>query len=99
MAKVRAEGIEIDESQAQRSSISNTYGRGPSVTIRNDLVKDLQECVEKIREHRHKTDGYNAWVQVLGDAPADATYELNHADWLYFYSVPSAAAHFEDDDA
>lgn len=81
--KIRDEGVEIDESLAD--VISNSYNRGPTVQIRNDLIKDMQECVAKIREHRAKVDGYLAWVKVLVDQDDSHDLELNHADWLYFF--------------
>lgn len=81
--KVKAEGIEIDESLADQ--ISNSYGRGAQVQIRNDLVKDLQECVSKIREHRERVTEYDAWLQVLSAQSATRQLLLNQNDWLFFF--------------
>jgi hypothetical protein len=94
MAKIRAEGIEIDESLAAASGgraafVSNTYGRNPTVQIRNDFVQDLAECVGKIREHRSLADDYAAWVQVLGAQKSDMMHELQHDDWMFFFGVPT----------
>lgn len=81
--KVKAEGIEIDESLADQ--ISNSYGRGAQVQIRNDLVKDLQECVSKIREHRERVTEYDSWLQVLSAQSATRQLLLNQKDWLFFF--------------
>lgn len=81
---VKAEGIEIDESLADITS--NSYGRGATVQVRNDLVRDLQECVSKIREHRGKASDYSAWVQVLS-SQGQATLALHHDDWLFFFGT------------
>lgn len=80
--KVKAEGIEIDESVAD--IISNSYGRGPTVGVRNDLVRDLQECVLKIREHRDKVSDYDGWMQVLA-SQGQSSFNLHHEDWLFFF--------------
>lgn len=79
---VKAEGIEIDESLADLTS--NSYQRGATVQIRNDLVRDLQECVGKIREHRTKVDDYGAWMQVLA-SQGQSTFNLHQEDWLFFF--------------
>lgn len=81
--KVKAEGIEIDESLAD-ANLSNSYNRGQSVQIRTDLVRDLQECVGKIREHRSKVGDYDAWMQVLA-SQGQASFPLQQEDWLFFF--------------
>ena len=66
--KIRSEGIEIDESVAVGAigyGTSNSITRGPQVSIRNDLVRDLSECVAKSNEHETKVKDYGAWIQVL----------------------------------
>lgn len=83
IAKVKAEGIEIDESLADLS-LSNSYGRQPSARIRNDLVADLSECVQKTMEHRKKIEDYDAWVQVL-ESQGQSTLQLDQDDWLFFF--------------
>jgi hypothetical protein len=92
MARIKSEGIEIDESLAAggaRAMLSNSYGRNPTVQIRNDFVNDLGECVGKIREHRNRTDDYSAWVQVLEAQKPDMMHEMTHDDWLFFFGVPT----------
>ncbi len=92
--KIRAEGLEIDESVAVISggySTSNISHRGPTVQIRNDLLTDHNECVGKVAEHRAKVRDYDSWVQVLnaevelrGDK---AVFELQQDDWLFFFGT------------
>ena len=81
MASIKAEGLEIDESVAMGYSNS---GRNTSVTIRNDLLKDLNECVGKISEHDSKLKDYSAWIQVL-NSQGQASFDLNQDDWLFFF--------------
>lgn len=83
MEKIKAEGLEIDESLANQ--VSSSYSRGPTVQVRNDLMNDLTETVQKVKEHRGKAEGYDAWVQVLAAHPA-ANLDLDHKDWLHFFS-------------
>jgi len=84
-AKIRSEGIEIDDTLAD--VVSNKFSGGyrePQVQIRNDLVKDLEECVTKAREHQLKIRDYDAWIQVLA-SQGQATFPLNQDDWLFFF--------------
>lgn len=84
---IKAEGIEIDESVAFGTDnyLSNKAShRGATVSIRNDLVKDLTECVEKVAEHQNKVKDYDAWMQVL-ESQGLAAFDLNQADWLFFF--------------
>lgn len=82
VARIRSEGLEINESVADLHS--NSYNRGASVQVRNDLMRDLQECGEKGREHREKSDDYAAWVQVL-ESQGEAHFPLHHDDWMFFF--------------
>lgn len=84
---IKAEGIEVDESVAFGTDAfySHKSGhRGASVSIRNDLVKDLTECVQKAAEHQSKVKDYDAWIQVLG-SQGQTTFDLNQDDWLFFF--------------
>lgn len=87
-ATIRSEGIEIDESVAVGAigyaGTSNSLHRGPSVNIRNDLVRDLSECVSKTQEHEAKIRDYGAWVQVLA-SQGQASLDLQQDDWLFFF--------------
>src|SRR5438477_2924421 len=66
--KIRGEGIEINESvafgDAGYTAISNS-GRGASVSIKHVLVNDLNECTNKMVEHRAKNKDYDAWPEVV----------------------------------
>jgi len=81
---IRAEGIEIDESLTDMSSNKSNYARGGSVQIRNDLVRDLQECVERQRHHWLVIEDYTGWEQVLA-SQSGHRFDLHHDDWLYFF--------------
>lgn len=84
---IKSEGIEIDESVAYGTEnyLSNKSAhRGAAVSIRNDLVKDLNECVQKVSEHQNKIKDYDAWVQVL-ESQGQSSLELNQDDWLFFF--------------
>lgn len=85
-ATIRSEGIEIDESVAAGSInyASNSIHRGPSVNIRNDLVRDLSECVTKTQEHEGKIRDYDAWMQVLA-SQGQVSLDLHQDDWLFFF--------------
>ncbi len=85
--KIRSEGIEIDESVAFGSENymnNKSTHRGASVSIRNDLVQDLNECVNKVSEHQNKIKDYDAWEQVLA-SQGQATFDLYQDDWLFFF--------------
>lgn len=91
--KIKSEGIEIDESLAEdakapamRMSAVSNYGRQPSAQIRNDLLNDLNETVEKRIEHRNKLKKYSAWSQVMdSQRSAGHAYELTQDDWMFFF--------------
>jgi hypothetical protein len=84
MARIKDGGLQVEESMAP-SNMSTAYSRGSTVTIRDDLNRDLQECVEKIREHDARAKEYNGWVQVLDNRGDRLWLELDHNDWLYFF--------------
>lgn len=84
LATVKAEGIEIDESVAAGEGYGKSYSRHESVTIRDDLVRDLSECVSKVKEHRGKVADYGGWAEVLA-SQGQATFDLFQGDWLYFF--------------
>lgn len=85
MDAIRAEGLEIDESLVEESMKLSNYNRAPTVSIRNDLMRDLNECVAKIKEHRDKEKAYSGWQKVLA-SQGKATLDLEHDDWLYFFA-------------
>lgn len=87
MERIRAEGLEIDESLTDLYSNKMSGGRSPTVQVRGDLMRDLRECVEKTHEHANRVAGYDGWVQVLA-SQGQAAVKLHHDDWLFFFSSP-----------
>lgn len=87
ITKIRAEGLEVEESIA--NLVSNSYHRGATVNVRADLMRDLQECVDKIREHSGKGADYAGWMQVLG-SQGELQLPLDHDDWMFFFGRASA---------
>jgi len=74
---IRSEGLEIDEKIAleYRNPKSRDWNQGSQVMVRNDLQKDLSECLEKLNHHTRQAQQYDGWQQVLaanqlGDPPA-----------------------------
>lgn len=84
MAEIKESGIEITESLAAQMSNYTSKGRGPQVTIREDLEQHLLECHSKIDEHQQAAAEYDGWVQVLSANPENRL-KLTQADWLYFF--------------
>lgn len=85
-AKIRSEGLDIDESLAEQySSFSNKGAFGPRVVVRDDFQRDLNECAQKITEWGTKLRDYEGWHQVLSAQQPYSTLKLDHADWLHFF--------------
>lgn len=84
IASIKSEGIEIDETLSDLTS-NSTYARNSTVQVRNDLVRDLQECVERTRAHQTHIAAYAAWTEVLA-SQGKASFPLNQDDWLFFFS-------------
>lgn len=86
MNTIRSEGLEIDEKIAleYRNPKSRDWDRGSQVMVRNDLQKDLSECLEKLGHHTQQLQQYDGWQQVLA-ANADARVKLDIDDWLFFF--------------
>jgi len=86
IAQIRAEGLEIDENIALEyvSPKSRDWDRGTQVTVRDDLRKDLDECLKKLSYHTGQINDYNGWRQVLNANP-EVRLSLNHDDWLFFF--------------
>ena len=81
-AKIKSEGIDFDDSLAD--IVSNSYAGRGSISINDSLLKDHQECKQKIMEHRAKKHEYETWVKVLSTQQT-GTLELHHDDWLFFW--------------
>jgi hypothetical protein len=95
--KIREEGLEIDESLAMESkwAASNSGYRDTTVSVRNDLMADLRECIERVRRHNDNVKTYDGWLQVL-TAQGTTSLSLTQQDWLFFFSVPKATEDSED---
>lgn len=90
LKSIKDEGIEVDMSLAElgySAAASNSWSpaRQTSVTIKPELLKDLNECLSKIAEHTAKAKDYNAWQQVFTSQPPMASYGLTQDDWMYFF--------------
>lgn len=93
MATIRAEGLEVDESitiQAYRNPKGRDWERGTQVMIRNDLRRDLEECMEKLAWHTDLSFKYGGWLQML-EANPEARVPLDIEDWLFFFGSPTTA--------
>jgi len=90
--QIQKDGVKIDKSQllrmannaAQGFSASNTYSRQPTVEINEEMLKDLNECLDKVRSHRQYFDDYSGWLQLFNAQP-EAELKLHHDDYLYFF--------------
>lgn len=85
-ATIRKEGIEVDEkiSMAFQNPKSRDYDRGAQVMVRNDLQKDLDECMDKLQAHAMRLNEYSGWQQVLAANP-ESRQSLDIDDWLFFF--------------
>lgn len=86
MKTIRAEGLEIDEKivMAYRNPKARDWERGTQVMVRNDLQKDLEECLEKLAHHSGQLSQYDGWQQVLQANP-ETRLKLDIDDWLFFF--------------
>jgi hypothetical protein len=88
MKAIKKTGLRIDQSivmeLAKTGYSTSNAGRGPSVQIDAKLLADMNECTNKIAEHKSQVKVYGSWVAVLEEATGD--YSLEHDDWLFFFS-------------
>jgi hypothetical protein len=86
IAQIRQEGLEIDENIALEyiSPKSRDWERGAQVTVRDDLRKDLNECLKKLAYHTDLIKDYQGWQQVLIANP-EMILSLDHEDWQFFF--------------
>ena len=87
MSTIRSEGLEVDEkiSLGYHNPKSRDWERGAQVMVRNDLQKDLDECLEKLSHHTTQLQQYDGWQQVLAANP-EARLKLDIEDWLFFFA-------------
>ena len=83
---IRSEGIEVDEKIVLgfRSPKERDWERGAKVMVRNDLQRELEECMEKLGYHAGKIRDYAGWQQVLS-ANHEDKLDLDIEDWLFFF--------------
>lgn len=86
MTTIRSEGLEIDEKIVLefRNPKSRDWNQGSQVMVRNDLQKDLSECLEKLGHHTQQLQQFDGWQQVLAANP-EARVKLDIDDWLFFF--------------
>jgi hypothetical protein len=86
MTTIRSEGLEIDEKIAleYRNPKQRDWNQGSHVMVRNDLQKDLSECLEKLGHHTQQLQQFDGWQQVLAANP-EARVKLDIDDWLFFF--------------
>ncbi len=86
IARIRSEGIEVDEKIVLLYSNPKhrDWDQAGEVMIRNDLRKELVECYKKLAYHTGRRDGYDGWAQVL-DANPESSLALDIDDWLFFF--------------
>ncbi len=85
-ATIRKEGLEVDEkiSLEFKNPKSRDWDRGAQVMVRNDLQKDLDECMDKLQAHTLRLNEYGGWQQVLA-ANTENRQSLDIDDWLFFF--------------
>jgi hypothetical protein len=86
LARIRSEGIEIEEKIAleYQSPKARDWDRANRVTVRDDLRQQLDEVLDKLRSHTDQVQQYEGWAAVL-DANPEQRVELDIADWLFFF--------------
>ena len=88
ISMIREEGLEIDENIAMEYISPKSRDWGTQVTVRDDLRKDLNECLKKLSYHTDLINDYAAWQQVLRVNPENSL-NLDHDDWLFFFGQVS----------
>lgn len=86
LARIRAEGLEIDEKivMGDQSPKARDWERANRVSIRDDLRQHLDECLDKLRAHTEWLAQYDGWNQLLNANP-EQRVALDIEDWLFFY--------------
>jgi hypothetical protein len=99
MAQIRERGISVHEGVAAESSAYTKSPRGTGARIMVDatLQRDLDECSEKVSDHRRKAGLYDGWMQVLRGNP-ESRLKLHHDDYLFFFGATSSDESKKDED-
>jgi hypothetical protein len=85
-ASIRSEGLEVEERLAlsYQQPKSRDWERGAQVLVRNDLQKQLDECLDKLQSHTQSLGEYRAWQQAFAAVP-EQSFALDIEDWLFFF--------------
>lgn len=86
MDSIRADGLEIDEKIVLEfhNIKARDWVNGAQVMIRNDLQRDLDECLKKLSYHSQKLADYDSWHQILSANPK-RNLEVDNTDWMFFF--------------
>ncbi len=86
LAKIRSEGLEIDEKIVMgfQSPKARDWERANRVTVRDDLRQQLDEVLDKLRSHTEKIGQYDGWRQMLLAGP-EKRMALDIDDCLFFF--------------
>jgi hypothetical protein len=89
MTTIRSDGLEIDEKMAleYRNSKQRDWNQGSQVMVRNDLQRELSECLEKLRHHTKQLQQYDGGQQVLTEDIAIGSCSFSSPQRDYFDSV------------
>lgn len=92
LAKIKDDGIKIDESVIEKLAASgSTYSNfglnnGPQVSVKQEYLEELNECNSKITQRRASVDQYTGWVKILEtEGDSHRVLELEHDDWNFFF--------------
>lgn len=86
LARIRAEGLEIDEKLVlgYHSPKSRDWEGGNRIRFREDLRRNLEEVLDKLKHHTEQVQQYQGWHQLL-TANAEVRLGLDVEDWLFFF--------------
>lgn len=86
LAKIRSEGLEIDEKivMAYPTPKAQDWSRANRVTVRDDLREHLDECLSKLRAHTELLRDHQGWLAMLSANP-EARLPLDVEDWQFFF--------------
>jgi hypothetical protein len=86
LAKIRSEGLEIDEKivVGYQSPKSRDWDRANRISVRDDLRQQLDEVLDKLKFHTEKLSEYAGWRQMFLANP-EARLGLDIEDWLFFF--------------
>lgn len=86
LAKIRSEGLEIDEKivVSYEHPKARDWERANRVTVRDDLRQQLDEVLAKLKFHTDQLRQYGGWQQLLLANP-ESRLGLDIEDWLFFF--------------